>query len=86
MMRVELTKVAQKDLAKLNRVTQKQVLKKLKFFIEQPDPLEFAAKLTNFSKGGDYRFRVGRYRVVFDVSNDTIFILHIEHRKDVYRR
>ncbi len=85
-MRLELTQVAHKDLKKLNQVTQKQIINKLRFFIDQPDPLQFAAKLTNFPKGGDYRFRVGRYRIVFDVSKDTIYVLHIEHRREVYRR
>ena len=85
-MRLELAETAQKDLRKLNQVTQKQIVKKLKFFLSHPDPLKFAAKLTNFSKGGNYRFRVGRYRVVFDTTRDTIYVLHIEHRRDVYRK
>jgi len=85
-MRAEFTQTAQKDLKKINTITQKQIVKKLKFFIEQPDPLKFATKLINFPKGGNYRFRVGSYRIVFDVTDNTLYILYIEHRKDVYRR
>jgi mRNA interferase RelE/StbE len=35
----------------------------------------------------EYRFRVGKYRVLFDVdgANRRIVILRIAHRKDVYR-
>jgi mRNA interferase RelE/StbE len=82
----ELTESAKRDLKRLGIINQKQILKKLKFFSEQPDPLKHAVKLTNFSRGGDYRFRVGQYRVVFDVAKDTLYILYIEHRRDVYRR
>ena len=34
-----------------------------------------------------YRFRVGRYRVFYKVSQEavTIYIISIEHRKDSYR-
>lgn len=84
-MRLQVTDSALKDLKKLNAVAQKQIVKKLKFFMDQPDPLDFAVKLTNFTKGGDYRFRIGQFRAVFDFREDTIYILHIEHRRDVYR-
>ncbi|HLZ14577.1 MAG TPA: type II toxin-antitoxin system RelE/ParE family toxin, partial [Candidatus Saccharimonadales bacterium] len=71
---------------KLDTVAQKQIVKKLRFFMEQPDPLQFATSLVNFTKAGSYRFRVGKYRIVFDVADNIIFVLHIEHRRDVYRR
>ena len=85
-MELRLTETAAKDLKKLNKVTQKQIVRKLKFFLDQPDPLRYAAKLSSFSQGGQYRFRVGRYRAVFDVAKDIIYVLHIEHRRDVYRK
>lgn len=84
-MQLVLTDSALKDLKKLNPVTQKQIVKKLKYFIEQPNPIKYAVKLTNFTKGGDYRFRIGQYRVVFDSYDEHLYILHIEHRRDVYR-
>ena len=34
---------------------------------------------------GYWKLRVGDYRIVFRVSNTTIFILGIIHRKEVYR-
>ena len=33
---------------------------------------------------GCYRVRTGDYRVVFEVEGDTITILRVSHRKDVY--
>lgn len=85
-MRLIFTKTAQKDLSGLNPITQKQIVKKLKFFLDQPDPLKFAVKLNNLPKGGEYRFRAGVYRIVFDVAQGTIIVLYIEHRREVYRR
>lgn len=85
-MRLEFTATAQKDLRKLGIITQKRIIKKLRFFMDQDDPLRFAASLTDFRNGGDYRFRIGDYRVVFDLDDDAIFVLHIEHRREVYRR
>ncbi|PIU83448.1 MAG: hypothetical protein COS68_03990 [Elusimicrobia bacterium CG06_land_8_20_14_3_00_38_11] len=34
---------------------------------------------------GMYRFRVGDYRVIFDVDKNNIVILRIGHRKKIYR-
>ena len=76
---------AKKDLQSLDSIVQKRIAKKLKYFIEQPDPLQFAKKLID-SSGGDYRWRVGHYRVVFDVNGKEIRILRVQHRKDVYKK
>ena len=40
-------------------------------------------KLTNFTP--EYRLRVGDYRILFEVENDTINIYRIIHRKDSYK-
>ncbi len=85
-MKLEFALSAQKDIKKIDKTTQKQIIKKLNFFIDQPDPLKYAAKLTGFSGGGDYRFRIGRYMVVFDLAKDTIVVLYVEHRREIYRK
>lgn len=85
-MQLQFTETALKDLKKLNKITQKQIVKKLQFYLAQPDPLAYATKLTNFAKGGNYRFRIGDYRAVFDIDTKIIYILYIEHRREVYRR
>lgn len=83
-MKAEFTKRALDDLKSLDKVTQKQILKKLRFYLESPDPLSFAKRLTD-PRDGDYRFRIGTYRVVFDIEANLAQILRIQHRKDVYR-
>ncbi|MDZ4853875.1 MAG: type II toxin-antitoxin system RelE/ParE family toxin [Nitrospirota bacterium] len=38
------------------------------------------------SELGSYRFRIGDYRVVFDIEGDEIVVLRVGHRRDIYRR
>ena len=83
-MEAKFTEQALSDLKKLDRVAQKQIVKKLKFYFDAPEPLSFAKKLTNFDDG-NYRFRIGVYRIVFDLSENVIVILRIQHRRNVYR-
>ncbi|MBU0546101.1 type II toxin-antitoxin system RelE/ParE family toxin [Patescibacteria group bacterium] len=64
-----------------------RIMGKLNFFAKEANPLRFAKKLTGFAFGA-YRFRVGNYRVIFDLDKegniDILYILMIKHRKDVY--
>ncbi len=84
-MKAEFTHRALKDFKSLDKVTQKQILKKLRFYLDAPNPLSFAKRLTD-SSDGDYRWRIGTYRVVFDIEAGEAKILRVQHRKDVYRR
>lgn len=73
-----------KDLRKLPINIQKRIAKKLEYYLNQSEPLDYAVPLVGNGKVGDYRFRVGDYRVVFDFKDNRITILMIEHRRDVY--
>lgn len=75
---------ALKDLKKLNRDLQKRILEKFEFFAGAGNLQYFAEKLRDATLG-EWRFRIGDYRVFFDVENDKIIVLKIGHRKDVYR-
>jgi mRNA interferase RelE/StbE len=35
---------------------------------------------------GSYRFRIGDYRVVFDLDGEKIVVLRVGHRRDIYKR
>jgi mRNA interferase RelE/StbE len=35
---------------------------------------------------GTYRFRIGDYRIIFDIEDEEIVILRVGHRKEIYRR
>ena len=80
------TPTAVKDLRKLPRAVQKRIKQKLQFYLEQDNPLDYAVPLVGDSKAGQYRFRVGDYRVVFDKDDGVLVVLYVEHRREVYRR
>ncbi|HEY1835807.1 MAG TPA: type II toxin-antitoxin system RelE/ParE family toxin [Candidatus Saccharimonadales bacterium] len=80
-----ITKTAVKDLESLSEPAKRRLKQKLAYFLEQPDALSFANRLVN-SKIGTFRWRVGDYRVSFDVDGATIVVLRIRHRRDIYRR
>jgi mRNA interferase RelE/StbE len=77
------TSRAIKDLKQVDQRTKKRIGNALLRYSE--DPLKFAEKLTD-PRLGTYRFRVGDYRVIFDLETTDIVVLRIGHRKDIYRR
>lgn len=86
MYQVKFKSSADKRFSKLPKGVQIRIIQKLEFFLFQEDPLFYTEILTN-SRIGTYRFRIGDYRVVFDLEDDkTIVIVDIGHRKDIYRR
>ncbi|KKQ43245.1 MAG: addiction module antitoxin [Microgenomates group bacterium GW2011_GWC1_37_8] len=76
------TKSAYKDIKKLDSVTKKRIKKGIEKYISAP--VINARKLTN-PRIGSYRWRVGNYRIVFDIDDRTIVVLRIRHRKESYR-
>lgn len=73
-----------KALKKLPKRERKRILDKLDFFFSYDKPLEFAEPLRDTGLG-EYRFRVGVFRVSFDIENNKATILVIGNRKDIYR-
>jgi len=72
------------NLKNLPKKTQINIIKKLDYLISLPNPLKFAKPLRDKSLG-DFRFRVGDYRIIFDVEINSIIILKIGHRKSIYK-
>ncbi len=75
---------AAKELDKLTPSLRNKILLKLKFYSSQNNPLDFAERLTDH-QFSDWRFRIGEYRILFDVEKDKILILKVGHRKDIYK-
>lgn len=73
-----------RDLKKLPKTIQNRIIKKLDFYVSTKNPLSFADRLIHFEIGS-YRFRIGDYRVIFDLEGETIIILTLGHRKEIYR-
>ena len=81
MYKVLFTKRVLKDLEGLDKEVKKRIILKLKEYAQ--DPLKYARKLVN-PKIGTYRFRVGSYRIVFDIDAENLIVLRIGHRKSIY--
>ncbi len=78
------TENAQRYLKRLDKVTRQRIARKLLFYLDQDDPLMYSRPLIH-SSIGSYRFRVGHYRIVFEINNDNLEVINIKHRKDVYK-
>ncbi len=82
--RFVFTETAKGDIEKLEVQVKKRLHKKLLHFAETEDMSAYAKKLTN-SRAGEYRLRIGDYRVVFDMKGSTCVVLRVQHRGDIYR-
>ena len=83
-MRYVVTGEGAKTLSKLPKSVQKRILQKLNSIFKNSNPLVFAKKLDSFEYG-DYRLRMGDYRAIFDVKDNTAYFLKFGHRKDIYK-
>jgi len=77
------TQRAVKDIRKLEQISKKRIGRALVRYEE--DPLKYAEKLID-PRLGTYRFRIGDYRVVFDLKGNEIIVLRVGHRKDIYKK
>ena len=82
MYKILFTNRSLKDLENIDTSTQKRIAAKLKEY--SAEPLKYSKKLSN-SNLGSYRFRIGDYRVIFDIDKENIVILRIGHRKNIYK-
>lgn len=80
----EFTKKSAKQFERLDNQTRVRILERLDFWVKSGKPLVFAENLHQFDLGS-YRFRIGDYRVIFDVEEDAIVVLAVGHRKEIYK-
>ncbi len=78
---VVIKKSAIKDFKKISEPFKTQIKKAVQGLENYPD-VSNIKRLTNFQPL--YRMRVGNYRVLFDIEDNTIFVARIRHRKEVY--
>ena len=77
------THTAEAHFKHLSKQTQKRIAAKMRFYAQQPDPLEFAEPLTGIAQ---YRFRIGDYRVRFEIIDRVAWVLSIRRRDEAYRK
>jgi len=81
--RLVYTHRAIKDIQKLEPAVKSRIGKALHRF--EADPLGYGKALTNTSLGS-YRFRIGDYRIIFDLEEEEIVVLRVGHRRDIYKK
>jgi mRNA-degrading endonuclease RelE of RelBE toxin-antitoxin system len=81
-MRVQFTETANDQLDRLPHRLQVRIVEKIELYSQRSDPLKFAEPLTG---SNEYRFRIGDYRVIFEVLHDTLWVTAIKRRDEAYR-
>ena len=81
---VIFTDQSRKEFAKLPPITRKRVVEYLDKKV-QHQPFAFGRALVG-NKNGYWRYRVGDYRIICQIHNDTcvVLILNIGHRGHIY--
>lgn len=85
MRRLIITEPAKKDLAGLDKTTQKRIQAALDKLLDQPDSVALK-KLKG--KPEEWRMRVGDWRIIlyFDQEKDIGYVDRIKHRSTVYSK
>ena len=85
--KVEYTQRAVKQLKKLDKHTRKLILSWIeKNLVGCTNPRVHGKGLTA-NKSGQWRYRIGDYRIICEIQDDELIILTLEigHRSQVYR-
>lgn len=84
--RVEFTKEALRELKKLDRHTALFITAWIRKNLEGcSDPRRFGKGLTA-NRSGQWRYRIGDYRLIADIQDERILILilNLGHRREIY--
>jgi len=77
------TQKAVRDIDRLDAGVKKRIGTTLLRF--KDNPIQCAERLTD-PELGSYCFRIGDYRVIFDIEDNDIVVLCVGHRKEIYKR
>ena len=83
---VETTTRFDREFKKLDKYTQRMLKAWIdKHMIGCTDPRQYGKGLTA-NRSGQWRYRVGDYRLIADIQDDKILILilNVGHRRDIY--
>lgn len=76
------TRRAARDIEALDTLTKLRIGERIRELEE--DPVRKSRKLSH-AEIGTYRFRIGDYRIVFDLEGHRVVILRVGHRREIYR-
>ena len=85
---VELTESAKKSLNKLDKYTQKIILFWLRNNLEGCENPRTHGKPLSADRVGQWRYRVGDYRIIAKIEDNRLIILVIAigHRREIYKK
>ena len=72
-----------RDLKKFNPPLQRRILRAVETKL-LTDPWKHGKKLAGKIGPGGWRFRVGDYRIRFDVEGSVLFFYRVRHRREIY--
>jgi len=80
------TQLALKELRKLDGQTRRFILAWIGKNLEGcKDPRQFGKGLSS-NRAGQWRYRLGDYRLLAEINDDKIVILTVGHRSDIYNK
>ena len=84
--KVEFTQTALKDLKKMDRHTAALILGWVRKNLENCENPRLHGKGLTANRTGQWRYRVGNYRLLAEIEDSkiTILIINIVHRRDIY--
>ena len=80
-MTVEIQESAKKDLKQIDKYQALQILKKIQKLDKYPDVPNIKKLKHHYPP---FRYRIGAYRVLFDVEDNTLVVINVKHRKEAY--
>lgn len=84
---VELSKGAEKHLSKMDKPAARSIITWIEDNLEGCENPRLHGKPLVGNRSGEWRYRVGDYRIIADIQDDRVLILvlEVEHRSKVYR-
>ena len=69
---------------KLDKFTQKRIKSYLENIVDNP---RAKGKILTANRSGQWRYRIGNYRVIVNIQDEELIILTLEvgHRKEIYK-
>lgn len=85
--KVRFTDKAKKALKKLNKFTATTIISWIKKNLEDCENPRAHGKALTADRNGQWRYRVGDYRLIAEIQDDTVIILILEigHRREIYK-
>ncbi len=79
---LKIQESAKKDLKKIDKKIALKILKQIQKLENYPNIPNIKRLKEHYPP---FRYRIGNYRVLFDIDDDVLIVVHVKHRKDAYQ-